>query len=418
MCYAKPGPRCTAHARTALAAAIVERDHMMEAIKTPEAKAMQGQMWKANTAWKIARHEATGEYPTRQEEGEWIATQPYEQQYGARAKDCHPALADAQDDYDATPGGIAEMKDRLAGLEAEHGDRVLAIPAYINTQVRLERAQQRRATQLEAYKTTQIALGKAVAPEPAQAEDEEAAAAPPPPCSCIEYRYQSDCVHLGARVEHARIHYLPTSHEASMALHAARSRRRGKFKTWETLRDRAGLADANATTILDACATNTELQQARWDADRAVREEQDAETAFFATPAGRAVARDRDARLIPVIGAGPHFSGTWDTVANNADRQRVSKAEQFAQITGQPGVVADDATPPDLMYGEGSRCSEGCSDFKWTAECAHTNEDWAKAAQLSAAFAQLPEVKAMRKAMTKAFEPKKPSLLSRLAGRR
>lgn len=417
MCYAKPGPRCTAHAKKALEAAIIERDAAMEALHSPEGKAAS----KAHMdACRVERERliAAGTPWTRDEEREWLDAQPYRQQYGIRASASHPALEDAQDDYDATPGGITDMKARLAGLEDEHGDRVLTVPLYINTQVRLNRAQQRRATQLETYKATEVALDKAATHEPDAVEDEEEAAAPAPPCSCIEYRYQSDCAHLNARVEQARVHYLPTSREASLSLHAARSRRRGRINDYEAIRHRHGLDQATSTQILDAAKTSANLQQAMQAASQAAEEESAAATAFYATPAGMTLLRERDERRMPVMGAGPSFIGTWDTIVNNAARSRESKARQFEELTGQQGIAVDDATPPDIMYGQSFACPQGCPDFKWTAECVHTQDDWAKAAQLSDAIAQLPEVKAMRKGMDKAFEPKKPSLLSRLTGRR
>lgn len=419
MCYAKPGPRCTAHAKKALVAATVERDTMMSLLRTPEVEAIRKQMWVDNAAWKQAWQTERGEYPTREQEREWIDAQPYEQQYGSRAKACHPALADARDAYDATPGGIADMKAKLAALEEHHGDAVLTVPEYVNTQGRLAAAQKRRADQLAAFKEVQAALGNASEPEPSEAgEDEASAAAPAPPCACIEYRYQGDCSHLSARIAKARATFIPTSHDASLGLHAARSRRRAAEAAWEKAKADRGLAEADSEAVLSAMTSDADLNLVAKALDQAAKEEFEAENAFFGTPAGVALLHERIERRTPCTGYGPHFFGGWSSVLDQTREMREQSRVRFEEVTGQPaGEFTDDHRVPDLMYGANAGCAQRCKDFAWSAKCVHTDAEWASAERIVGAITSTPEFRAMDRAMSKAFAPKKPGLLSRLRGR-
>lgn len=423
MCYAKPGPRCSAHAKKELDRARTERE---EAHAIAGDKALRESYWADKAAEKERYTQETG--------GEWtyeVDKQYYQQHsYGKvmeRSIEALDALNAAEAAYDATPAGMAELKATMAQRQEAVGDDVLTDSDYQIAKTRLARGQQTRRDQLEAHQQVLVLTGKAAAAPPSTdghvVEDEDAALAPPPPCTCIEYRYQSDCSHLSARVEAARKTLLPTSTEASLRLHSAVAQERALREKWNAVRATHGLADTtDGKTYQAALDSSPELEAADKALRDAMREKHEAETAFYATPAGRMVLQERIAERMACVDGGPHYSGGWEGFQRDASKHTASMRESFTRRTGQPAPPIDTevGAPPELMYASG--CDHKCRDFAWTGRCPHTDPAWGRMQAISDAMAASPEMKRLSKALDKAADrataPKKPSLVGRLLGRR
>lgn len=403
MCYAKPGPRCSTHARQSLdkanAALAAAAQHTLDV----------GDQCRRDGVNMSGYHKP--EHPV----GAAMAAE----------RDARQAAHEAQQAFDATPAGITALKDQIAALEEQHGAGVLTRNDYTEAQQRLTRGQATRRDQKEAYaQVHQAAPWAGSRPAGDSAEDEAAADAPVPACSCITYRYQNDCEHLTARIEQARKDLLPTSSEASLRLHSANSRLRtieadkAKWTTWLNEQVNEHGWQGGAWSI-EAQAAEVSPEFDAWTKQwrDAKYEAADAEKAFHRTPAGQAYLRQRADAVRDRMG--------WDTGSTHQDRERANTgaderaadAARYTEITGQPAPVEEtNPQPPQLMYGP-TGCADNCHDFAWTGKCAHTDTDMAFTASLQDAFKGSREGKAMAGAIDKAFGTKKPNRLARMLGR-
>lgn len=417
MCYAKPGPRCSAHAKKELDRARTERAEAQSACRAP---GFQDTYWAAKEVEKARVTEAGSEW-TRDVDAKFYEAHPYGKAMARSIAALH-ALNDAEAAYDATPAGMAELKATMARRQETVGNNVLTDSDYQIAKSRLARGQQARRDQLEAHQQVLALTGRAPATPPSAdghvVEDEEAALAPPPPCTCIEYRYQSDCSHLSARVEAARKTLLPTSREASLRLHSAVVQERSLREQWNEVRAAHGLDDTtDAKTYRSALDASPELEAADEALRDAMGEKHAAETAFYATPAGTMVLQERITEQMACVDGGPHYSGGWEGFQRDASKHAKSMRDSFTRRTGQPAPPDTEVgAPPELMYGHG--CEHKCRDFAWTGRCPHTDPEWARMQAFADALAASPEMKRLTKAFDKAVEPKKPSLVGRLLGRR
>lgn len=403
MCYAKPGPRCSTHARQSLDKATAA----VEAAKQ-HVRAVGDQCQRDGV-------DMSGYYKPAHPVGAAMAAE----------RDARQAAHEAQQAYDATPAGITALKDTIAALEDEHGAGVLTRADYTEAKERLERGQTTRRDQKEAYaQVHQAAPWAGSRPTGDSAEDEAAAEAPAPACSCITYRYQNDCEHLTARVEQARKDLLPTSTEAALALHSANSRVRTleadkkKWSTWLTEQTQEhGWKGGPLAIEAQAADINPDFDDWSRQWRNAKYEAGEAEQTFYRTPAGQTYLRQRADAVRDRMG--------WDTGSTHQDRERADKgaeeraeaAARYTLLTGQPAPAEEtNPQPPQLMYGP-TGCAENCHDFAWTGKCAHTDSDMAFTASLQGAFRNSREGKAMAGAIDKAFGEKKPSRLQRFLGR-
>lgn len=187
MCYAKPGPRCSSHARTDLKNAQV---------------AMASAQSLMDAAHTVAQTEASPKTRAHNRRDYERLVDEF-----CRAKDAFIAAREA---YEATPEGIAGLKDDLAARRYELGStHIDTDQQYQDLMYRLRIGQSVRARQLAAFKKQHG--DTASAPE-GVVEDEAEAAAPPPPCTCIDYHYEGTCGHLEEHVETApRSHLFPSN---------------------------------------------------------------------------------------------------------------------------------------------------------------------------------------------------------------
>lgn len=409
MCYAKPGPRCSTHARAALD--------------------------KARADLAVAED-------TRREQSNFLQTMPLEERrpflddpdgdYRKSVRNldlAHEALVAAENGYDATPAGMTALKEQMAGLEEQWGRTTAreSVP-YTNLADRLERAQETRRNQTEAYR----AIHGATRPAADEVDDpaaEAAAMAPAPACTCITYRYQSDCEHVSPQlsaheVEQVRKDLLPTTEEASVRLHAANARLRAltaDLTTWQ-----AWLAEDPERTIqlpgLGGMPTkeareNPAFRKFEDDYNAAKREAHDAETAFYKTPGGQAYMRQRSADLVARMGYHTGSSQADFARAIEGDEERIAARKSYTLRTGQPAPAEEtNPQPPTLMYGNG--CPNNCHDFAWTGKCADTDTEMAQTRALQSAFGGSGQMRSLSKKMDKAFNPKPAGgRLARLFGR-
>lgn len=404
MCYAKPGPRCSTHAKQAL-----------------------------NQA-NVAATDAQGHYRTVSDQctrdgvdmtGYHLPTHPVGAAMAAE-RDAREAVHRAREAYDATPDGIKALKEQMAALEDKWGNKVLTVHAYIDTKERLERGQQTRRDQMEAYKQVHQAtpwVHQHATGDTAEAETE--AMSPPPECSCITYRYQSDCEHLSGRTEQTRKDLLPTSTEASVRLHAANSRLRtlqpdlAKWQAWlrEDPNRTIDLPGLGALVTSEAREANAEFAAYNKQYEAATREAHQAAQAFYNTPAGQTYLRQRSAAAQARMGYSTGASQDDFARAIEGDEERIAARAKFTEITGQPAPADEqDPQPPTLMYSNG--CPDNCNDFAWTGKCADTDADMKKTRDLQNAFSGNPQLKQMGKAMDKAFNTKPTAgRIARLLGR-
>lgn len=419
MCYAKPGPRCSSHAKRDYDNAVAERDasHSVVGFKT-EAYAQ----FRADDNARIAAARAEGldNRAINEASEEFYRAHPYGQAM-KRSIDALDRLREAEANYDATPRGMAELRDQMAAREEAVGDEVFTDHEFAMAKNRLERGQQRRLDQMEAYKQVHQAMpwtNPKFADVDGDGVDAEAETTTPAPmCSCIEYRYQSDCTHVRERTVKARQTLLPTSHDASLQLHAANSRVRSLREKMDTLQAARGIAPRDWEGYNNLIANDPEFKALNEKMGKAVRKADAAEARFFATPQGMALLRDRIANRAPCVGNyGPHYMGGWEGIMRAATTDRENNTAQFESRTGQPAPTDDNANPPELTYSNG--CPAGCNDYKWTAKCVHTDPGMASAQSMADAFSSLSEVKDMQRLMDRELNPKPRGLVSRLLGRR
>lgn len=184
MCYARPGPRCSSHARADL--------------KDTQATLASAQSL-LDAAAALVQSDAT---PRLHNQHQRDYTRLFDEY--VQAKDAFTA---ARDTYEATPEGIAGLKDDLAARRYELGGTDTDNdPQYQDLLFRLQLGQSQRARQLADYKH---AHGDTAPPPDGDVEDEDEAAAPPPPCTCIEYHYEGSCAHLEEHVETVPRNRLP-----------------------------------------------------------------------------------------------------------------------------------------------------------------------------------------------------------------
>lgn len=404
MCYAKPGPRCSTHAKQSLDKATVA----------------------ATAAEKNCR--AVGDQCTRDGvdmAGYYLPEHPVGAAMAAE-RDAREAVHRAREAYDATPEGIKALKEQMAALEDQWGNKVLTVHAYGDAKGRLERGQQTRRDQMDAYKQVHQATPWAhqhATGDTAEAETE--AMSPPPKCSCITYRYQSDCEHISGRTEQTRKDLLPTSTEASLRLHAANSRQRtlqpelAKWQAWlrEDPNRTIDLPGLGALVTNDAREANPEFAAYNKQYEAAQREAHQSEQAFYNTPAGQTYLRQRSAAAESRMGYATGSTQADFARAIEGDEERIASRAEFTKITGQPAPAEEqNPQPPTLMYGNG--CPENCNDFAWTGKCADTDTDMKATRDLQNAFSGMSQIKQMGKAMDKAFNPKPTGgRIARLLGR-
>jgi hypothetical protein len=133
MCYAAPGPRCSAFARNALRTAQAALDSANQThatlLNAAKAKGMsQQQMFHADSPIADAYTECQ-----QAEQAVWRACA----------------------EYDATPAGITDLKAQATRLEDKHGfDAVQADPEYRRILDRIENGRMRRDEQLTAYRVS------------------------------------------------------------------------------------------------------------------------------------------------------------------------------------------------------------------------------------------------------------------------
>lgn len=410
MCYAKPGPRCSTHAKASLDKAradlAVADDTRREQSKFLQTMTLDGR--------RPFLDDPNGAYRT-----------------SIRDLDmANEAFVVAENGYDTTPAGMTALKEQMADLEEQWGRTTAreSVP-YTNLADRLERAQETRRNQTEAYKaihgTTKPAAGEVVD----DAAVEAAAMAPAPDCTCITYKYQSDCEHVSPKlspheVEQTRRDLLPTTEEASVRLHAANARVRAL--TADLSKWQAWLAEDPERTIqlpgLGGMPTreareNSEFKKFEDDYNAAKREAFDAETAFYNTPGGQAYMRQRSAQAVARMGYATGASQQDFARAIEGDEERIAARKSYTLRTGQPAPDEDtNPQPPTLMYGNG--CPDNCQDFAWTGKCADTDTDMAQTRSLQNAFSGASQMKGLGKKMDKAFKPKPAGgRLTRLLGR-
>jgi hypothetical protein len=409
MCYAKPGPRCSTHAKASLD--------------------------KAHADLAVANE-------TRNAQSKFMQTMPLEERrpflndpdgdYRKSIRNldhAHEALVAAENGYDATPAGMTALKEQMAALEEQRG-RIQAresVP-YTNLAQRLERAQETRRNQMEAYKAIHGTATPATGETVDDAAAEAAAMAPPPACMCITYKYQSDCEHVSPKlsaheVEQARKDLLPTTEEASVRLHAANARVRSL--TADLTKWQAWLAEDPARTIQLSGLGGMPTKEAREnpafakfedDYNTAKREAVDAETAFYKTPGGQAYMRQRSAESVARMGYHTGASQADFARAIEGDEERIAARKSYTLRTGQPAPPEEtNPQPPTLMYGNG--CPDNCHDFAWTGKCADTDTEMGQTRALQDAFSGSGQMRSLSKKMDKAFNPKPAGRLARLLGR-
>jgi hypothetical protein len=114
------------------------------------------------------------------------------------------ALVTAQEAYDATPGGMCDLREEITDLQEDLGDDALADPAYQALVNRLISGKARRAEQMSLYRATRNpsasegACGYTTAEEAAAEEtsvDRQIRL-----CPCIAYRYKNTCEHVAANL--------------------------------------------------------------------------------------------------------------------------------------------------------------------------------------------------------------------------
>lgn len=411
MCYAKPGPRCSTHAKVALDRARANLEAAQE--RRREQAAFVHSM-------------------TLEERRPFLDDPNGDYRASIRGLDmANEALVVAENDYDATPAGMTALKQQMADLEEQHGrTEAREGTPYTNLATRLERAQETRRNQMEAYKA--IHQAEPWTDSRAQGDDaatEAAAMAPPPDCTCITYKYKGDCEHVSPQlsaqeIEATRRDLLPTSEEASLRLHAANARLRtlsADLPKWQ-----AWLNEDPARTIqlpgLGAMSTreareNPEFKEFDETYTAAKEEAHAAEEAFYNTPGGQAYLRQRSAETEARMGYPTGTSQKDFARAIEADEERIAARKSYTLRTGQPAPAEEiNPQPPTLMYGNG--CPNNCHDFGWTGKCADTDAEMARTRRLQGAIVGSPQLKKMNKTMDKAFTPKPTGgRLARLLGR-
>lgn len=420
MCYAKPGPRCTSHARATLQRAIAERAEAHAAVE-----GLYEQYKIDDKADVDAVYAETGEIRDIDRSNAFYTAHPY----GVatrRSIDALDALNKAQAEYDATPGGIADLKAEIAAVEEAEGDGALASHAHQNLTRRLTRGQEARRDQLEHYNAVHGQNPSSVAsaaPGHDAVEDEVAAQAPPPPCSCIEYRYKNDCSHISARIEGARKAILPNSQEASLELHAARSRHRSAMQAARAALDAAKARGLEGDALKQWTRTDADYREKDMALYRAAMDLDGATAKFWPTPAGEALLREQADAHVALMGYETFSTAEQRERADAAAEYRADAAARFTELTGQPAPPPEPAevtaTPPNLMYGESAACPEGCKEFAWTGKCADTDPDKMMQRAFVQAMATDPDVQRSTKAIAKGLgvKTRKPGLLSRLTRR-
>lgn len=393
MCYAAPGPRCSAHAAKDLA----------------KAQAVYGAAEEAFNQATQTLAAKVGHDPTFEER---MADKDWKKVWTAkRAAD--DALQAAQDVYDTTPAGIQALKDEATQIEDQYGPMIPGVnvdPADAIAQVfgRLDHAQATRAAQLAAYKDSRKTTNT---PDMADApEDEAAAAAPRPLCTCIDYKYKQACPHVNGLTSQVTAAVSLTGHQASMAVHEATSR----FRTMKTdlAAHRSRIIDAGGDPQADR-AYRTELMKVQLQAAEVNRSME----RFATTPAGTAYLHRAADRSEARTGYNQGESSGLREAAKRGQEDRTSAVEAYERVTGKAAPTDDTTTPPDLPYGNG--CGTKCDDFSWTGTCSHVDPDVAEREKTAAALANAlggsDYGKALRRELGAGPKPK--GLLGRLRDR-
>ena len=353
MCYAAPGPRCSAHADRDLAKA-----------QDAFAKAQEA-LWDARRNPQLTADEVQAVRQTAME-----ATESRDR---------------AMRDFDATPAGIKDLKSQLAILEKQQGVLAVERPEYVSVMKRISDGQQRRAEQLAAYKATRGTAAGPKVNEDGSAVDsawDEAEAAEVPACACIAYRYKKTCSHLANPTTAARKTMLPTTAEASTRLHDANALMRHA----RSKRIQADAMAMEANALRGQFDPEHSLATRQLEAE-AFRNLKMAQEAFYETPGGQEyLNRKIEEARTNYGGPGGYAPGSIAGLAQLWDKSTQRRREQeqdFRTLTGQDVPTEDPAdavTPPTV---EGA-CS--CDDGQWTGACAHTTDDPVETAKLRAAY--------------------------------
>jgi hypothetical protein len=410
MCYAKPGPRCSTHAKASL-----EKARAVHA----EAKVVSAE-----------QHIFLMSLPLEERRPLLDAPDGPSKRSRAGLESASEQLVVAENEFAATPAGMLDLKAQMADLEAKRGHgKAREDAAFRSLETRLERAQETRRNQMEAYR----AIHGAMHPEAGEVdapEVEDAAMAAPVKCTCIDYKYQGDCEHASpkmsaAEVESTRTDLLPTSQEASLRLHAANSRLRvlaEELPKWQ-----AWLAEDPARTTSFSGMGSVPTDKARAESpafekfedqyQEAKYEVGTAEEVFYDTPGGQAYLRRRCEETEAVMGYVTSSTSSDFDRSVQGDERRQAARKTYAVRTGKPAPEEDtNPEPPTLMYGNG--CPNNCHDFAWTGKCADTDPTMARTRTLQTSISKGGSVKSMTKAMDKAASPKKTrSRLGRVLGR-
>lgn len=386
MCYSSPGPRCSAHARADL-----KNAQLAEAATLALLDAANDVEDRITNRLGGGHRNGLSDTPPPVE-GSLADDKQRRDDYSRlvddywRAKD---ALARAREVYESTPEGIAGLKDELVARQQELDGAVENDRTYQDLAYRLHIGQDSRARQMAAYKAKHGS--NAPAPE-GDLEDEDEAAAPPPPCTCIEYRYQSTCVHVANKVAHIRRRLLPTSDEAALDAHTAAA-------TFH-LRQNEARTIAATPRARTAAVRGLEPLPEQVEADNAVAEAwsamQHAQQTFFTTPAGQAfleakmqTANTRPAYLPDDTNPTGFRTATLDEAYVAAQRLRVANEAEYHSLlatdayalTGETEEEVtqriedsnkETHTPPDLLYA--NPCPHRCPDFQWLGDCPHLGE--------------------------------------------